>query len=41
MATVIQGERRPERVARRAERYNADMRLWTRLLIWATRNCAR
>ncbi len=25
---------------RRAERHNADMRLWMRLLLWATRNCA-
>jgi hypothetical protein len=27
--------------ARRAEHDNADMRLWMRLMIWATRNCAR
>jgi hypothetical protein len=41
MAIVIHGKRAPNRAIRRIERHNADMRLWTRLLIWATRNCAQ
>lgn len=31
----------PKPAARPADRYNADMRLWMRVLIWATRNCRR
>ena len=38
MATILRGAA-PARAARRAERYNADMRMWMRLLMWATRNC--
>jgi hypothetical protein len=40
MATLL-GNRAPQRAARRVERYNADMRLWMRVLMWATRNCDR
>jgi hypothetical protein len=40
MATVFKGDV-PQRAARRVERYNADMRLWMRVLMWATRNCDR
>ncbi len=40
MATVLKPFA-PNRSARRAERYNADMLAWMRLLMWATRNCGR
>jgi hypothetical protein len=40
MATVFKSAAR-ERSAHRIERYNADMRLWMRILMWATRNCDR
>jgi hypothetical protein len=47
MASVASKNRAPDRGigrliksrATRTERYNADMRLWARLLIWATRHC--
>jgi hypothetical protein len=38
MATILQGTRGPK-ASRKIERYNADMRLWMRLMLWATRNC--
>jgi hypothetical protein len=38
MATIFQGAW-GARAPRRVERYNADMRMWMRLLMWATRNC--
>jgi hypothetical protein len=40
MATILKHAARP-RAMRRTERHNADMRAWMRLLIWATRHCAR
>jgi hypothetical protein len=38
MATILQEAHAP-RAPRKIERYNADMRLWMRLMLWATRNC--
>lgn len=38
MATIFR-DNAPTRAMRRVDRYNADMRAWMRLLMWATRNC--
>jgi hypothetical protein len=40
MATIFRGAALVQ-APRRVDRYNADMRAWMRLLMWATRNCGR
>jgi hypothetical protein len=41
MATLYEGARAPLKAPRKTERYNADMRLWMRVMLWATRNCGQ